>query len=350
MSRRNKIKTDFESVDMSSTVESEQTLKNKDRFWKALKESISNAFGVKPTHVHGQDDWRTDFYRTYLRNILKSAIKIEVNADWDIDYVKDVLLFQGKICVTEINGTNYALDCGTHGVSAYDRENYITIANPVLGNHDRINTVNAAIIYLMSEKTCDNFSTLVDIYACKLALCDSAIDVNLMNSKVAYVFDCASEKQAKEAKLLYQKVTEGEPAVFFENDGLGVTKQLAFFRNDVKNNYVADLVQDSKRAIVSEFLTIAGINNGAIEKKERLLYDEVNGNNMEIMCSVGYSEELVDSGVKNANKVFPYLNLKITWVYLDKMREKEEAMLNESNGDVDVKRNNDKTKSDRASD
>lgn len=350
MSRRTKIKTSFEGVDMSSTVEPEQTLNNKERFWKALKESISKAFNVKPIHVHGQDDWRTDFYRTYLRNIVKSVIKIEVNADWDIDYFKDVFLFQGKICVTEINGTNYALDCGTHGVSAYNRENYVTIANPILGNHDRINTVDAAMIYLMSEKTCENFSMLVDIYACKLAMCDSAIDVNLMNSKVAYVFDCASEKQAKEAKLIYQKVTEGEPAVFFENDGLGVTKQLAFFRNDVKNNYVVDLVQDSKRAIISEFLTMVGINNGAVEKKERLLYDEVNGNNMEIMCSVSYSEELVESGVKTANKLFPYLNLKITWDYLNKMREKEKAMLNESSRNADVKRSSAETKSDKPSD
>lgn len=350
MSRRTKIKTSFEGVDMSSTVESEQTLNNKERFWKSLKETISKAFNVKPIHVHGQDDWRTDFYRAYLRNIVKSVIKIEVNADWDIDYFKDVFLFQGKICVTEINGTNYALDCGTHGVSAYNRENYVTIANPILGNHDRINTVDAAMIYLMSEKTCENFSMLVDIYACKLAMCDSAIDVNLMNSKVAYVFDCASEKQAKEAKLIYQKVTEGEPAVFFENDGLGVTKQLAFFRNDVKNNYVVDLVQDSKRAIISEFLTMVGINNGAVEKKERLLYDEVNGNNMEIMCSVSYSEELVESGVKNANKLFPYLNLKISWDYLNKMREKEKAMLNESSRNVDVKRSSTEKKSDKPSD
>lgn len=334
---KERLTKNFKGIDASSTAESEQTLRNKERFWKSLKESIQNAFGVKPVHVHGQDDWRTDYYKRYLGNIIKSLVEVEVNAEWDVDYFKDILLFTGKICVTEINGTNYALRCGTHGVSAYDRSNYINIANPILGTHDRVNGIDGAMIYLMSEKTHDNYSMLVDIYACKLAMCDSAIDVNLMNSKVSFVVDCSSKKQADEAKMIYDKISAGEPIVFYETDGIQMGKDMNFFKNDVKQSFVVDMVQDAKRAIISEFLTAIGINNSAVEKKERLLFDEVNGNNMETMCSIAYTEEIVQRGVELANKLFPYLKLKITFPYLEEMRRRE-VMSDESDGNDAVDR------------
>lgn len=327
---RKKIQNKFEGIDATKEVDSPQTLENKERFWHSLKEAITNAFGTKPTVVHGQDDWRTDFYRGYLRNIVKSMIEIKVNADWDIDYVKDVLLFEGKVCVTEVNGTNYCLQAGVHGVNAYNRSQYITIANPILGTFDRVNSVDAAMIYLMSEKTFGNFTELVNIYACKLALCDSSIDMNLMNSKVAFIVNCSSQKQANEAKMIFDKINQGEPVVFYEADGINIGKDMNVFKNEVKQNFVVDMIQDAKRAIVSEFLTYVGINNSAVEKKERLLYDEVNGNNMEIKASVMYSKELVDVGVRLSNKLFPYLNLEINWRYIDEL-ERIEVPISEPN-------------------
>lgn len=331
---QDKLQTSFQKVDVTSTVETQQTLANKERWWSSLKDSISKAFNVKPIHVHGQDDWRTEHYKVYLSNIIKSLIKIKVDADWNIDYFKDNLLFIGKICVTEIEGTNYALGCGTHGVSVYDRENFITIANPILGNHERINGIDASIIYLMSSKYSWNFSETVDIFACKLAMCDSAIDVNLLNSKVAFAVRTANKKQADEAKMLYDKVSAGEPIVFYGNDSIDLKNDMDFFKNDVRQNYVANDIQQTKRAIIDEFLTAIGINNGNTEKKERMLYDEVNSNNMEIRASISYCEEMVKACVKNVNKLYPYLNLSITFPYLDDMRKKEAVRLDKHDGNT----------------
>ena len=63
---------------------------------------------------------------------------------------------------------------------------------------------------------------------------------------------------------------------------------MQFFKNDVKNTYIADMVQAEKRAIYNEFLTQIGINNAAEEKRERLLVDEVNSNNDELMINMSY--------------------------------------------------------------
>lgn len=345
MSRRSKqnnpqtlqpdLQTQFKGVDMTSAAESEQTLNNKQRFWDSLKKSIEKAFGTKPTQVHGQDDWRTEFYKEHLKHMLMGIIKVEVKADWDIDYFKKVLLFEGKICTTEINGTNYALRCGTHGVSAYDRANYINIANPVLGTHDRVNGIDAVIIYCLDKKRYSNFSMLVDIFACKLAMCDAAIDVNLFNSKMAYAIKCSSKKQADEAKLIYDKINSGEPAVFYDNNSIDVTKDIQFFNGNVKQNFVSDLIQQQKRAIVAEFLTKIGVNSSNSEKKERMLYDEVNANNMEVMVNIDWCEELIKSGVEEANKMFPYLGLKITFPYLELMRKKESEKADDTTGHDD---------------
>lgn len=186
----------------------------------------------------------------------------------------------------------------------------------------------------MSSKYNWNFSETVDIFACKLSMCDSAIDINLLNSKVAFAVRTANKKQADEAKMLYDKVSAGEPIVFYGNDGLDLKHDMDFFKNDVKQNYVANEIQQTKRAIIDEFLTTIGINNGNTEKKERMLYDEVNSNNMEIRASISYCEEMIKSCVEKVNKLYPYLNLSITFPYLDDMRKKEAAQLDKHDGNT----------------
>lgn len=308
---------------------------NADVWWKSLKESIANAFGIKPIKIHGQDDWRTEFYVEDLKTIIKSIISVKSNMGnlWDIDYFKDVLLFEGKICITKVNGTIYPLRCGMYGVNVYERANYIQIANPVLGNFERTNGEDAAVIYLMDNKRFKNFSMLCNITACKLAMCDASIDSNLINTKLAYLIRVQSKKEADEAAMIYDKITRGDPAVIYEGSGMGIGNSMDFFNGNIKQNYITDLIQTEKRTIICEFLTKIGINNSNIEKKERMLYDEVNSNNMEIACNIEYIEEMVSRGVKMANKIYPELGLEITFPYLEEMRKRVNVNA-ESNGYV----------------
>lgn len=302
--------------------------------------AIREAWGEKPNKVKGKFASRTRYYEWVLTNKLKGMIDIECPEHWDRDYMLDALLLQGKLCITDTCSGVLPLECAPYGLNVFQRPANVNVANPVVGSFSRTIDVDCALIYLFDNKIFRSYAETINIFAQKLANCDSAIEVNLMNTKVAYVFDCADKKQADEAKLIYDKITSGEPAVFYHStSGMNLQEKMQFFKNDVKNVYICDMVQKEKRAIFNEFLTQVGINNAAEEKRERLLVDEVNSNNDELIINMHYAYENIKKTVKKANAMFPDINLSIKMPFIDRLDEKakiaieqmKEGVNNESN-------------------
>ena len=303
---------------------------NKIGDWESLVTAIKEAWGEKPTSVKGKFASRTLYYKWVLTNKLKGMIEIECPNDWDKDYMLDALLLQGKFCITDTVSGVLPLECQPYGQNVFKRPADVNITNHVLGNLERKIDVDCALIYLFDNIVFRNYSETIDIFAQKLANCDSAIEVNLTNTKVAYVFDCADKKQADEAKLIYDKITSGEPAVFYHStSGMNLQEKMQFFKNDVKNVYICDLVQKEKRAIYNEFLTQVGINNAAEEKRERLLVDEVNSNNDELIINMKYAYDNIKKSVEKANKMFPDIKLSIKMPFIDRLNERAEIALKE---------------------
>lgn len=267
-------------------------------------EAMLKAYGVQPTDVNGQLTVRTEFYKNKLKQIIKGLFEIKCPDTWDKDYFLDVLLFEGKVCITNTAAGVVPLRCSTFGVNMYNRASGINIANPVLGELTRTKDVDAVLFYLIDDKWFNDLNPIVDIYAEKLASADAAIEVNLMNSKVAWVCFCDSTKQAQEMKHVYDMISRGEPAVFVGNRPENAASTYDFFNSNVKNNYVADLIQTEKKSIMNEFLTLIGINNANTEKKERLIVDEVNGNNDEIECNIKLIKNNIQDCEKRTNAMF----------------------------------------------
>lgn len=302
----------------------DNSYENHMKWWNSLKQAIASAGGVKPTSVIGQNDYRTDLYREQLRRLAKGIIEVECsNKKWDYDYFKEILLFEGKICITDTQIGIIPQECGVHGENVFHRAKHVSIANHIIGNIDRIIGKDCTLICLMDNFRFWNFSMLCDVFANKLAMCDSSIDVNLLNTKIAYLVSAPSQKVASEMKEIYDKVNAGEPIVFHGVGEVGTNIEVAY--GNVKQNYIAADVQAEKRAILNEFMSYIGINNVNMEKKERLLFDEVNGNNAEIMCNLKYIREIVERGVKETNEMFPGLALKIRFPFIEKMEEAEKA-------------------------
>ena len=316
-------------------------LSNKDdvtkpQYWESLMKAMQEAFGQKPNKVEGQLTARTEYYKWVLLNKIKGEVDIECPDDWDVDYILDTLFIEGKICITDTSAGVLPLQCGVFGLNCFQRPTSINIANPVLGSFTRTIGVDGVLMYLFDNRTFRSFAPVIDIFAQRLANCDSSIDVNLINTKVAYVFDCVDKKQADEAKLIYDKITSGEPAVFYHStSGMNISDKMQFFKNDVKNTYIADMVQAEKRAIYNEFLTQIGINNAAEEKRERLLVDEVNSNNDELMINMSYCYKNIKKGVEQVNKMYPDVKFSIKLPYFDRLEERSKQVeSNRFNGNM----------------
>lgn len=281
----------------------------KESMWEALQETFSQ----KPTKVDAQNAERTLFYTDYLINILKGLFEVKCPEEWSIDFMLETLIRNGVFSIQDTTAGILPLNCQPFGVNVFYRPTNVNIANPIIGTFTKTIGVDCTLIYLFDDKIFRSFMPLVNVYAAKLAMCDSSIDVNLLNSKVAFIIDCADKKQADEAKLIYDKISRGEPAVFYTDDAMMSPggKRLVLNKVDVKNSFVADLIQNEKRTIMNEFLTMIGVNNVATEKKERLVTDEANANNEELYVDMAYVYRNIKKQVKLANKMFPTINLDI---------------------------------------
>ena len=324
---------------------------NKDKMkpgmFESIMEAIQEAFGQKPTKVDAQNAQRTFFYRKQLLNILKGLFRITCPDEWSKDYMLDLLLLNGVFSMQDTSMGVVPLRCQPFGVNVFERPTDVNIANPVLGTFTKKINVDCVLIYLYDDRYFRSFNELLDIYSAKLALCDSSIDVNLINSKVAYIIDCADKKQADEAKLIYDKLSRGEPAVFYTDSAmLNGDKKLTLSKTDVKNSYVADLIQNEKRSIMNEFLTAIGVNNVATEKKERLVTDEANANNEELFVDMNYVYENIKRQVSLANKMFPDINFNIEIPTLDRIEQRSTVELNgRSNGEVEKREDGEESES-----
>jgi len=314
------------------------TLSNKTKAVQSLNVSnpqslamlYQDAFGMKPTDVEAQLAARTNYYWWVLYNKVKGIFEIECPDEWDKDMILDTLLLEGRICIADSPLGVLPFKCGPYGQNVFYRPTRVNIANPALTETlDKEIGTECALIYLYDDIVFRNISTDLNIFAQRLASCDSGIDVNIINSKVAWCFLCEDKKQADEAKMIYDKISRGEPAVFYrQNVALADKNSFGFFTNNVQQSYIADKLQAEKRAIYNEFLTQFGVNNAAEEKSERLLVDEVNSNNDELIINMAYAYENIKKGVDKANKLYPEINLAITLPYIDRLQAREDMEMN----------------------
>lgn len=295
-----------------------------------LRNAINTLNGINPKDVDAQLVLRTDFYFRQLYRLVKSIYKVSAPDTWDINYFLDNMLLGGVVCVTDTTAGVLPLRCGTTGINIYDRPTECVIANHVLGNFNRTIGVDCEIVYV--NYTFEPITEFLMIYAQKLASCDGAIDVNLINSKAAMFFECESKADAETAKAMYDDMTAGKPAVFYHKS-TSIGNGFNFFTNNVKNTFVADMIQSQKRTIIEEFLTAIGINNANTDKKERLVTDEVNSNNQELLAHVQTWHDNTEVCVKKVNNMFGNI-LTISMPYYDKLNSSA-AEQTDKGGDAD---------------
>ncbi len=274
-----------------------------------ISDLVRDFFARRPADVDGVMNTSAYYYRLYLLKKLFGRFAIENVPDgWDIDYMLEVLFMNGYFCVTDTEAGVLPLKCGLSGINVFEKPTTAIIANPVLGNFERIIDVNCVICQL--QPNYEGVYPLINRYATLLAMCDSSISVNLMNTKAAFIFGVSNKAQAETLKQMFDKISCGEPAVFMK-DGLNEEN---FFAIPAKQNYIANDVQILKRQIIAEFLTEIGINNTNIDKRERLTDDEVNANDQEVIANIQCWIDNINIGIAKINRMF---NLNLRFVVRD---------------------------------
>ena len=156
-------------------------------------------------------------------------------------------------------------------------------------------------------------------YARRMAEIDDIIMQNLRQQRVPYLF-ATDENNALSMKTLYDRIYQGEPAIFIDKEMLkGEPENIMVIPTLAP--YLVDKLQIQKQEMERELLTFLGINN-TLEKKERLIVDETNSNNqfIKMASDIGFKQRQL--ACEQMNEMFG-LNIRVIETQ-DEMKEEVE--------------------------
>lgn len=270
---------------------------------------------VTPSTVHVKDSGLCRYFTKYLLQKAMSVFEWDLPETWNKDYFLYVLYCWGYVAV--INTDKFGVipqGCGLKGYDVFYAPTHAVIANPLLSGilEPRIGT-QCELLKLQPD-----FSGILDLvghYAEQMALTSQSVSVNLLNSKLSYVFTAKTKALAESLKKMYDQIASGEPAVVIDSrlknaaDGEETWKA---FEQNVGGNYIVTNLLADLRKIEAMFDTEIGIPNANTDKRERLIQDEVNANNIETFSKCAMWLENLQDACKRVNDMFG-LSISVRW-------------------------------------
>ena len=283
-----------------------------------------------PSTVHVKNTRLRRFFRKYLFQKAISVFKWELPEEWDEDYFLYTLYGCGYIAI--IDTEEYGVICqggALGGYNLYYRPSYIIITNPLLkktitasidrrvaGSIDSslINTSKTECVLVKLQPDYSSINDIVGFYADQMALAAEALGTNLLNVKSGTIFGAENKAQAESFKKMFDNLSEGDPATVIDKKLLNEQGEPSWFpfTQNIKESYVASDILSDLRKIEAMFCTEVGIPNANTDKKERLITDEVNANNVETSSRCEMWLESIRKGLTKANDRYK-LNLGVDW-------------------------------------
>lgn len=259
-----------------------------------------------PSTMHAHDTGLARFFRRYLLQKAISVFEFDLPEEWPENYFEYVLFVNGFLAVIETDKYGVIPQmCTLGGYNVYYQPTRAIISSPALVKvYDARIGIDTEIIQL-SPDYCGIYD-LVCYYADLLAVCAEGAGVNILNSKLAYVFAAKNKASAESFKKLFDNVASGEPATTIDKSLLDDDGKLTWFAfsQNLKQNFIAPDILQTMRMIEQEFDTVIGIPNANTDKKERLISDEVNANNLETYSRPELWLRTMKAGIDKVNDMF----------------------------------------------
>ena len=166
---------------------------------------------------------------------------------------------------------------------------------------------------------------IVRHYAFKLTNIDRAIDTNIEAQKTPIIVRC-SDKQKLSLKNAINQRRDNEP-VIWTSDQANIGDMVTTL--DLNAPAVFKDLQTQKHMILNEVFTDFGINNANMDKRERMVANEVEANNEQVKASEDVMLKVREEACKNINRIFG-LDMNVKRRNLDMIPEYKEININET--------------------
>lgn len=221
----------------------------------------------------------TEYYKK-LKLLAKSVFKWEnlpngINEKW----IEDFLFSEGKCMFFKHKTFGFMVArCSEQGtLNEYEEP---TQLRPIITNFTGDTGVyenGVDCVFIRNNDDCDPTSRSIRLYAYRLTEITRTIDININAQKTPVLILC-NQKQKQTLINVYNQWDENKHVIFGDKDldlnGVKVLKTDA--------PIVFDKLQIEKNHVWNECMTFLGINNANMDKRERLVDDEVQANNEQI--------------------------------------------------------------------
>lgn len=268
---------------------------------------------VNPSTMHAANTALSWYFSRYLTQKAISVFDWEIPEDWGRDYMLYGLYLFGHIAM--VRTPEYGIIpqvCTLSGYDVFYRPTRALIGNPLIREKEYTLHEDAELLKLTPDY--GGIYDKIQYYASMMSLIAEDAGVNLVNSKLSYVFAAGNKTSAESLKKMFDGIASGEPAVFadkklWHDDG---TPAWDTFQQNVSQNYITgDLLQDL-RTVENDFCTDVGIPNANLTKRERMITDEVNANNIETSATAELWLDTVHRCIRDIERTFPELTGRIT--------------------------------------
>lgn len=284
----------------------------------------------RPSAVHHNSYAYNFWFRALTQRVL-SIIKFDLPDNWNRarDLFEYTLFFRGYVAVFDAPEFGISFQpCTTTGYDFYYQPTKAVIANPLYNAELEIGKECEIIKLTPDCYVAGGIGDIINYFAEKLANLDSAEDMAITNSKLAYVLAAKNKSSAQGLKMIFDKINAGEPTIIYDKkliESLGEDEPFEFLdRQSVKNSYLTSDILKDFQTIINQFDAEIGIPTlGAAEKKERMITDEANSKNADTSARVSLWDESLSESIKAVNRMFG-INISYQFVFLDQIQEMNE--------------------------
>ena len=257
-----------------------------------------------------------NFYFNYLLSKLNTLfVWKNVPETIDIDSMNNQLFLNGYTCITKFNDKPYACFGYPGGKqNEYYYPEIYTIANPVLGSKTAKILGHEQDSVMVYNTKADRVSTwMIEghglfqlIKQTATLLADNIVSINAaqINSRVQAAYSAESEAEAAGAEKVIKDWYRGKPyKVVRDNELEKFTVQ--GINNSGAANIIAQLVE-LQQYIIGQFYMNIGIKYNSVNKKERLITDEINFQEQFLDVNINSMLESRLAACEEINKLFGY--------------------------------------------
>lgn len=279
-----------------------------------LQEYVASYNSTSLSMLSGPESSIAGMFARYLLQKAIAVFEWKLPRMWNRDYFLYVLYCYGFEAI--VNTDRYGVVpqmCGLMGYDLYYQPTNAIITNPLLRGIVQPR-IDRECVLLKLQPDYGGILDLVYYYAGMMAQAATAAGVNMANSKTATVFFTDKKSVADAYKKAYDAVANGQPMVVLGKGALNDEGMPAWetFTRDVKQSYIASDLLADLRKIEAMYDTDIGIPNANTDKRERLITDEVNANNVETYSKCALWLEQLQAGCARAREMFD-IDLSVDW-------------------------------------